>query len=149
VWAIGVIILVLMMGLNAQLALVIWQAVICFAFTGTEVLAAAKPGMILAIKRIGPHSKEALSLLVGGLLFFNSKHCVFRIKKDMWGVKIAGKFLNSVRFGLEQSTKNTAYLHSVWQHLCHLGYAWDTSLPLFPPIGWEQVQSGPYEKYRF
>jgi len=40
---------------------------------------------------------------------------------------LAGIILNSVRFALEQSIKNSAYLISVWTELKFLGYCSDVS----------------------
>lgn len=66
-----------------------------------------------AIKRIGPHNYDVLCIIIGSLL------------GDMSGTLIPGKVLNSVRFGLEQSIKNIAYLMSVWEELKLYGYCSD------------------------
>ena len=61
-----------------------------------------------AIKRIGPHNIDAISIIICGLL------------GDWWGNKIPGAQMNSVRFNLEQSVKNSAYIH----HLNILLHEW-------------------------
>ncbi len=68
---------------------------------------------VWAINRVGPHDYNVLCLLIGGLL------------GDMFGTLIKGKTLDSVRFGLEQSTKNSAYLISVWEFFKFYGYVSD------------------------
>jgi ubiquinol-cytochrome c reductase cytochrome b subunit len=115
-WSIGVIILVLMMGFNAQIISIL-NGIIFMTFSVTTVLAVNKVSRILAINRNDAHNHDVLCVLIGGLL------------GDMWGTKIAGKILPSVRFGLEQSVKNTDYLHSVWEYFYHMDYVSNT-----PPI---------------
>ena len=73
-------------------------------------IAAAVPGRILAVKRIGPHNMEVISLLTGCLI------------GDGWGTHIKGNALPSVRFGLEQAIKNSGYLLFVWKRFQELGY---------------------------
>jgi len=63
-----------------------------------------------AINRIGPHNKEILDIIISGML------------GDFWADKIAGKALNSVRFNIEQSISNTAYIHYLSLLFYNLGY---------------------------
>jgi hypothetical protein len=63
-----------------------------------------------AINRIGPHNKEILDILISGML------------GDFWADKIPGKALNSVRFNIEQSISNTAYIHYLSLLFYKLGY---------------------------
>uniref|UniRef100_UPI0021141F42 hypothetical protein n=1 Tax=Aspergillus sclerotioniger TaxID=319627 RepID=UPI0021141F42 len=67
-------------------------------------------GRTKAIQRVGPHNKDALSLIICGML------------GDWWGNKIKGKQMDSVRFCLEQSVKNSAYIHHLNITLHNLGY---------------------------
>lgn len=63
-----------------------------------------------AINRIGPHNKEILDIIISGML------------GDFWADKIPGKALNSVRFNIEQSISNTAYIHYLSLLFYKLGY---------------------------
>lgn len=63
-----------------------------------------------AINRIGPHNKEILDIIISGML------------GDFWADKIPGKPLNSVRFNIEQSISNTAYIHYLTLLFYNLGY---------------------------
>ena len=63
-----------------------------------------------AISRIGPHNKDVLDMIICGML------------GDFWADKIPGKVLNSVRFNIEQSIKNTAYIHFLTSFFYNLGY---------------------------
>jgi hypothetical protein len=63
-----------------------------------------------AINRIGPHNKEILDILISGLL------------GDFRADKIPGNYLNSVRFNIEQSISNTAYIHYLSLLFYKLGY---------------------------
>ena len=63
-----------------------------------------------AINRVGPHNKEILDILISGML------------GDFWADKIPGKALSSVRFNIEQSISNTAYIHYLSLLLYNLGY---------------------------
>ncbi|CCA78107.1 probable intron-encoded LAGLIDADG endonuclease (mitochondrion) [Serendipita indica DSM 11827] len=59
----------------------------------------------------------------------------------MWGTKIPGIILNSVRFALEQSIKNNAYLISVWTELKLLGYCSDKSpITITKPNGLSNIR---------
>jgi hypothetical protein len=63
-----------------------------------------------AMSRIGPHSKEVLSIIICGML------------GDFWANEIKGNLLPSVRFSIEQSVKNSAYIHFLSLQLFELGY---------------------------
>jgi ubiquinol-cytochrome c reductase cytochrome b subunit len=63
-----------------------------------------------AINRVGPHNKEILDILISGML------------GDFWADKIPGKALSSVRFNIEQSISNTAYIHYLSLLFYKLGY---------------------------
>jgi hypothetical protein len=69
-----------------------------------------------AIYRIGPHNFNALSLLICGML------------GDWWGDKIKGQSGNSVRFNIEQSISNSAYIH----HVTRLFYNWGYCSQVIP-----------------
>lgn len=51
------------------------------------------------ITRIGPHNKQVLDIIICGML------------GDFWADKIPGSLLPSIRFNIEQSISNTAYIH--------------------------------------
>ena len=63
-----------------------------------------------AINRIGPHDKIILDLIISGML------------GDFWADSIKGNTLNSVRFNIEQSISNTAYIHYLALTFYRLGY---------------------------
>jgi hypothetical protein len=63
-----------------------------------------------AILRVGPHSKEVLSIIICGML------------GDWWADEIKGQILPSVRFNIEQSVKNSAYIHNLSLFLFEQGY---------------------------
>jgi hypothetical protein len=67
-------------------------------FNASNILLFNK-GRTRAIKIVGPHNVDVLSIIICGLL------------GDWWGNKIKGAQMNSVRFSLEQSVKNSAYIH--------------------------------------
>jgi hypothetical protein len=67
-------------------------------------------GRTRAMDRIGPHSKEVLSIIICGML------------GDFWANEIKGNQLPSVRFCIEQSVKNSAYIHFLSLQLFELGY---------------------------
>ena len=63
-----------------------------------------------AISRIGPHNKQVLDIIICGML------------GDFWADKIPGKSLDSVRFNIEQSINNAAYIHHLTLNFYNLGY---------------------------
>ena len=52
-----------------------------------------------AIRRIGPHNLDVLSIIICGML------------GDFLGNRIKGEQMDSVRFSLEQCVNNSAYIH--------------------------------------
>jgi len=115
VWSIGVIILILMMAM-------LWPNWKYYDFytmqNHTHVSMAGLSSAVLpfnkartkAINRIGPHNKEILDIIISGML------------GDFWADKIQGKLSHSVRFNLEQSISNTAYIHYLNLLFYKLGY---------------------------
>lgn len=63
-----------------------------------------------AILRIGPHNLDILSIIICGLL------------GDFWAHLVPSRYGSSVRFQLEQSINNSAYIHSLNLNLYNLGY---------------------------
>lgn len=63
-----------------------------------------------AMLRIGPHNLDILSIIICGLL------------GDFWSHLIPSRHGHSVRFQLEQSVSNSAYIHSLNLYLYNLGY---------------------------
>jgi LAGLIDADG DNA endonuclease family protein/cytochrome b/b6/petB-like protein len=63
-----------------------------------------------ALLRIGPHNKEVLDILICGML------------GDFWADKINAKQLDSVRFNIEQSISNSAYINYLTLYFYNLGY---------------------------
>jgi ubiquinol-cytochrome c reductase cytochrome b subunit len=106
VWTIGVIILIVMMANNH------WPN--CeYNFLNNVIIFKMLPfnkARTKAICRIGPHNKEILDIIIFGML------------GDFWSDLIPGNKLNSVRFQIEQSIINTAYIHYLTLHFYHLGY---------------------------
>lgn len=111
VWAIGTIILIAMMatGENTWPNLLLdYQDESNLLFS--SIILPFNKNRTRAIKRVGPHNIEVLSLLICGLL------------GDCWGNKIKGAQMDSVRFILEQGIKNSAYIHHLNLRLHELGY---------------------------
>ena len=63
-----------------------------------------------AIFRIGPHNKQVLDIIICGML------------GDFWADKIPVNQLDSIRFNIEQSISNSAYIHHLTLLLYNLGY---------------------------
>ena len=63
-----------------------------------------------AITRIGPHNKQVLDIIICGML------------GDFGAEKITGNLLPSIRFNIEQSISNTAYIHHLTLLFYNLGY---------------------------
>lgn len=110
-WTIGVIILVVMMA-NLQL----WpncEYDITNIIQNNSIMGAMLPfskPRTKALIRIGPHDKQVLDIIICGML------------GDFWADKIPGKQLNSIRFNLEQSISNSAYIHHINYLFYNLGY---------------------------
>jgi serine/threonine protein kinase len=109
VWSIGVVIFILMMAIKKWPN---WILVNIIYKGGTRCLSllAFNRARTKAILRVGPHSKEVLSIIICGML------------GDWWGDEIKGQILPSVRFNMEQSVKNSAYIHSLSLLLFEHGY---------------------------
>lgn len=71
-----------------------------------------------AIYRIGPHNIDVLSVLICGML------------GDWWGDKLNNQFGYSIRFIIEQSTNNSAYIH----HLTNLFNNWGYCSYIIPKL---------------
>jgi ubiquinol-cytochrome c reductase cytochrome b subunit len=71
-----------------------------------------------AIHRIGPHNIDVLSVLICGML------------GDWWGDKLNNQFGYSVRFNVEQSISNSAYIHN----LTNLFFNWGYSSYIIPKL---------------
>jgi hypothetical protein len=113
VWSIGVIILVLMMAMMwpnwKYYDLNTINSAVFIPGLSSAVLPINK-ARTKAINRVGPHNKEILDILISGML------------GDFWADKIPGKALSSVRFNIEQSISNTAYIHYLSLLFYKLGY---------------------------
>jgi len=110
VWSIGVIILILMMAIRK-----IWpnwmliSYVMFYNLYKSSKLKFCK-ARVKALYRIGPHNKNVLSILICGLL------------GDWWADKVKGQVIDSIRFNIEQSIINSAYIHHLNLKLYELGY---------------------------
>jgi len=71
-----------------------------------------------AVYRIGPHNIDVLSVLICGML------------GDFWADKINNSFGYSIRFNIEQSISNSAYIH----HLTYLFFNWGYSSYIVPKL---------------
>lgn len=116
-WSIGVIILVVMMA-NLKLwpnceydlsNIVNGPASIAQAGILGKMLPFNKP-RTKALTRIGAHDKQVLDIIICGML------------GDFWADKIPGKQLDSIRFNIEQSISNSAYIHHINLLFYDLGY---------------------------
>jgi ubiquinol-cytochrome c reductase cytochrome b subunit len=110
-WSIGVIIFILMMA-----KLNLWpnceydytNVVYCNCIIG-KMLPFNKH-RTKALNRIGPHNKQILDIIICGML------------GEFWADKITGKQLDSIRFNIEQSISNSAYIHHITLLFYKLGY---------------------------
>ena len=111
VWSIGVIILIVMMAkikLWPNCEYEISDIVYCNCILG-KMLPFNK-SRTKALNRIGPHNKQLLDIIICGML------------GDFWADKIPGKQLDSIRFNIEQSISNSAYIHHINLLFYNLGY---------------------------
>ena len=115
VWSIGTIILILMMANS-----IMWpnwkyfdlntiNSIVTINGLSIVVLPINK-ARTKALNRIGPHNKKILDIIISGML------------GDFWADKIPGNSLNSIRFNIEQSITNTAYIHYLTLLFYNLGY---------------------------
>jgi len=114
VWTIGTVIFILMMATAKNTFM--WPNLLLDYPDGSTIICSSFPilpfnkSRTKAIKRIGPHNIDVLSIIICGLL------------GDWWGNKIKGAQMDSVRFSLEQGVKNSAYIHYLNLLLHELGY---------------------------
>jgi len=114
VWTIGTVIFILMMATTKNTYM--WPNLLLDYPDGSTIICSSFPilpfnkSRTKAIKRIGPHNIDVLSIIICGLL------------GDWWGNKIKGAQMDSVRFSLEQGVKNSAYIHYLNLLLHELGY---------------------------
>ena len=108
VWTIGTVIFILMMARNKWPN---WISVnIIYKGIRSLSLFAFSKARTRAILRIGPHSKDVLSIIICGML------------GDWWADEIKAQVLPSVRFNIEQSVNNSAYIHNLSMILFKYGY---------------------------
>jgi ubiquinol-cytochrome c reductase cytochrome b subunit len=120
VWVIGTIIFFLMMATN-----IVWPKWMLknnindysLYFISNLPLFFNK-SRIRAIYRIGPHNRDALSVLICGML------------GDWWADVIKGQQGDSVRFNIEQSISHSAYIH----HLTYLFLNWGYTSYVIPKL---------------
>lgn len=101
VWSIGVVIFILMMAIIKKWPNWILINIINKGGTRCLSLLPFNRARTRAILRVGPHSKDVLSIIVCGML------------GDWWADEIKGQILSSVRFNIEQSVKNYSTSKSV------------------------------------
>jgi len=121
VWSIGVIILILMMAdLLWPICHITYKNIFIFtkiiendAFLIQSILPLLpfSKSRTKAILRIGPHNLDILSIIICGML------------GDWWSHLIPSRHGPSVRFQLEQSVSNSAYIHNLTLFLHNLGYS--------------------------
>ena len=120
VWSIGVIILILMMAnlLWPNCNLIEYFNLIfielglsnkCLCASTIALLPFSK-ARTKAILRVGPHNLDVLSILICGML------------GGFWSHSVPSRKGASIRFQLEQSVSNSAYIHSLSLYLYNLGY---------------------------
>jgi ubiquinol-cytochrome c reductase cytochrome b subunit len=117
VWVIGTIIFFLMMATQEwpKWMLVNNIKVLYLYFNDTLPFNKARTK---ATHRIGPHNIDLLSVLICGML------------GDWWADKLNNQFGFSVRFNIEQSISNSAYIH----HLTNLFFNWGYSSYIIPKL---------------
>lgn len=112
VWSIGVVIFILMMAIINLWPN--WILVNINASLGSEIMCLSllpfSRARTRALMRIGPHSKDVLSILICGML------------GDWWADEIKSQALPSVRFSIEQAVSNSAYIHNMSLLLFEYGY---------------------------
>ena len=120
IWSIGVIILVLMMAI---LLWPIWYLIYKNNLVFTELLTnydnfykynlsllPFSKASTKAILRIRPHNFDFLSIIICGML------------ADFWSHLVTSRNGTSVRFQIDQSVSNSAYIHSLTLFLYNFGY---------------------------
>jgi Cytochrome b/b6/petB/LAGLIDADG DNA endonuclease family len=126
VWVIGTIIFFLMMAMNK-----LWSKCMLINHVKDKninllsIILPFNKSRTKALKRIGPHNLDILSVLVCGML------------GDWWGDKLNNQSGISVRFSIEQGIINTAYIH----HLTSLFNNWGYTSYIVPKLvfkSWEK-----------
>jgi ubiquinol-cytochrome c reductase cytochrome b subunit len=110
-WVIGTIIFFLMMATYMQWPKWILMNDIKFIYLYVNNILPFNKARIKAIYRIGPHNIDVLSVLVCGML------------GDWWADKLNNQSGFSVRFNIEQSISNSAYIHYMTQLFFNWGYS--------------------------
>jgi len=110
VWTIGVIILILMMAITNIWPnwMLIYRIKLYNLYTSLNLF--FSKARVKALYRIGPHNVNVLSIIICGML------------GDWWADKIKGQVMDSIRFNIEQSINNSAYIHHLNFLLYELGY---------------------------
>jgi ubiquinol-cytochrome c reductase cytochrome b subunit len=118
VWVIGTIIFFLMMAI--QVMWPNWMLINDIKVISSNILSNLpfSKSRTKAIYRIGPHNIDILSVLICGML------------GDWWGHKIKTQSGSSVRFSIEQSINNSAYIH----HLTNIFNNWGYSSYIVPKL---------------
>jgi ubiquinol-cytochrome c reductase cytochrome b subunit len=118
VWVIGTIIFFLMMAI--QVMWPNWMLINDIKVISSNILSNLpfSKSRTKAIYRIGPHNVDILSVLICGML------------GDWWGHKIKTQSGSSVRFSIEQSINNSAYIH----HLTNIFNNWGYSSYIVPKL---------------
>lgn len=109
VFTIGVIIFLLMIAINKWLNRILVNIINKDTMRCLSLLPFIR-ARTRAIFRIGPHNIDILSIIICGML------------GDWWCDEIKGQILPSVRFKIEQSVKNSAYIHNLSLILFESGY---------------------------
>lgn len=109
-WSIGVIILVVMMAIKKWPN---WLVISHVKNISNKIIFSTllfNKSRTKAIRRVGPHNIDVLSILICGML------------GDFGCNKIKGSQVDSVRFILEQGIKNSAYIHHLNLQFYEYGY---------------------------
>ena len=118
VWVIGTIIFFLMMATHRQWPKWILVNDIKVLYLYLNDILPFNKARTKAIHRIGPHNIDMLSVLICGML------------GDWWADKLNNQHGYSVRFNIEQSISNSAYIH----HLTNLFFNWGYSSYIIPKL---------------
>lgn len=106
VWVIGTVIFILMMAIEKWPNWMLINHKTCKLTSYSSF----NKSRTKALYRVGPYNKDVLPIIICGML------------GDWWGDKIKGQISPSVRFNIEQSLNNTAYIHSLTLYLNEMGY---------------------------
>lgn len=116
VWTIGTIIFILMMAIkktwpNWMLTSHVDKASIYKLESAAETsIPFFSKARTRAVRRIGPHNKDVLDVLICGML------------GDWSAEKIPGQISPSIRFSMDQAIRNSAYLHHLTLYFYEQGY---------------------------